>query len=130
MIGTSVGASPGIFTSSIASPNLAFTPATWKVQVAGVKAKFGEAIEEVKMPGEAPTEVPIIYVRKESVIEVLRHLKSDCEYNFLSDLTATDEEIEPRFEVVYNLFSHTNKCRIRVKTRARDGEDVPTATSL
>lgn len=105
---------------------------TWKSQVAAVKARFGGVIEEARMPVEYPTDMPIIYVKKEQIIDVLRFLKTDAamDYNFLSDITATDEEVEPRFEVVYNLFSHSSKSRIRVKTRAREGEEVPTATAL
>jgi NADH-quinone oxidoreductase subunit C len=105
---------------------------TWKSQVAAVQAKFGGAVEEVRMPPDYPTDVPILYVKKESIIQVLQFLKSDpqFDYQFLSDLTATDEEVEPRFEVVYNLFSLAKRTRIRVKTRIRETEDCPTATSV
>lgn len=104
----------------------------WKNQVAQLQTKFLGAIEEVRFPHEYPTDVPIVYVKKESVIAVLEHLRTGpgFGYAFLADLTATDEEIEPRFEVVYNLLSHENMARIRVKTRAREGEEVPTATTL
>ena len=79
----------------------------WKSQIAAAKAKFGGAIEEVRTPPEYPTDVPILYVHRGSLVELLKFLKTDpqCDYNFLSDLTATDEEVEPRFEMVYNLFS-------------------------
>jgi NADH-quinone oxidoreductase subunit C len=104
----------------------------WKSQVARLKEKFADAIEEVRMPGEHPTDVPIVYVRKEKVIDVLRFMKSDddFQYIFLADLTATDEEVEPRFEVVYNLFSPEKKHRIRVKVRLRENEEVATASGL
>jgi NADH-quinone oxidoreductase subunit C len=104
----------------------------WRLQVEILQKKFGAAIEEVRWPGTTPTDVPIIYVAKESIIEVLRELKEGAEfqYDFLADLTATDEEIEPRFEVVYNLASLGTSARIRVKARVRDGEDLPTATVL
>ncbi len=104
----------------------------WKAQVAAVKDKFGDAIEEVRMPGDYPTDVPILYIKKSSVVPLLQFLKTDvtCDYAFLSDITATDEEVEPRFEIVYNLFSQSKKCRIRVKTRVRENEDVPTAISV
>lgn len=104
----------------------------WKTQVEELRTHFGEAIEEIRLPGEFTTEVPIIYVRKESVIAVLDYMRvaPRFEYGFLADLTATDEEIEPRFEVVYQLLSHSNMARIRVKVRAADGEEIPTATGL
>ncbi len=104
----------------------------WKKQVETAKAKFGAAIEETRFPREQATDVPILYVKKESVVEVLAFLKNEpgFEYNFLSDITATDEEVEPRFEIVYNLFSHTTQARFRVKVRAAEGEEVPTAISV
>ena len=105
---------------------------TWKKQIAEVQAKFGAAVEEIRFPREFPIEVPVLYVKKESVIAVLDYLRSapGLEYGFLSDLTATDEELDPRFEVVYQLLSHSNMARIRVKVRVRDGEEVPTATAI
>ncbi len=33
-----------------------------------IKEKFGAAIEEIRMPDEYPTDVPIIYVKKESIV--------------------------------------------------------------
>ena len=102
---------------------------TWRSQVSVLQAKFGGAVEEVRMPPEYPTDVPIVYVKKESIVQLLHFLKSDpaFDYQFLSDLTATDEEVEPRFEVVYNLYSQAKRWRIRVKTRLREGEECPTA---
>lgn len=54
------------------------------------------------------------------------------EYNFLSDLTAVDWglEAEPRFEVVYQLYSTRHRHRIRLKVPVNDGEGVPTVTSV
>jgi NADH-quinone oxidoreductase subunit C len=105
---------------------------TWKSQLARVQARFSKAIEEVRVPVEYPTDVPIIYVTKDSIIGVLSFLKTEegFEYNFLADLTAVDEEAEPRFEIVYNLFSLTTKARIRVKVRLPEGEEMPTAIPL
>lgn len=104
----------------------------WKTQTAAVKEKFGNAIEEIRMPIEYPTDVPIIYVKKESVIALLKFLKTDAAfaYDFLADLTATDEETDPRFEVVYNLRSTKTKARIRVKARVAEGEKIDTAVDV
>lgn len=104
----------------------------WKSQIQQVKEKFGEAVEEVRMPGEHSTEVPILFVQKARIVEVLAFLKSEpgCEYTFLSDITATDEEVHPRFEVVYNLFSPHRKWRIRLKVRMPENEEIPTAVGV
>lgn len=106
--------------------------ASWKAQAEQLKGRFGQAIEEVRMPGDFPTDVPIIYVKKEEIVEVLRFMKLEpgFEYGFLADITATDEQVHPRFEVVYNLFSPTRLWRIRVKVRAGESEEVPTIVSL
>lgn len=105
---------------------------TWKKQIAELQAKFGEAIEEVRFPREYPVEVPVVYVKKESIIAVLDFMRAadGFDYNFLADLTATDEESDPRFEVVYQLLSHRNMARIRLKVRLSEGEECPTATGL
>jgi NADH-quinone oxidoreductase subunit C len=104
----------------------------WKSQAERLKARFPDSIEEIRMPGVWPTEVPIVYVRRDKIVDVLKFMKEehDFDYSFLSDLTATDEEKDPRFEVVYNLFSIEKKHRIRVKTRVPEGQEVATATVL
>ncbi len=105
---------------------------TWKTQAAQLRQKWGTQIEEIRLPPEHPTDVPIVYVAKESVAHVLAYFKTEpgFEYGFLADLTATDEENEPRFEVVYNLYSIARHWRIRVKARVADGEEIPTATGV
>ena len=104
----------------------------WKNQAVKAKEKFGSVIEEVKFPGEYTTDVPIFYIKKDSIIDVLKYFKEEpeFEYGFLSDITATDEEIEPRFEVVYNLYSLNKRCRIRLKVRVSEGQEVPSVVSL
>ena len=105
---------------------------SWKSQIAQLQQVFGSKIEEVRMPQEFPTDVPILYVAKDSIPEVLLYLRDEpgLEYGFLSDLTATDEEQDPRFEVVYILQSVTRQWRIRVKARVREGEEMPTAVGV
>lgn len=104
----------------------------WRNQVAELRVKFADAIEEVQFPREFPTEVPIVFVRADKIVAVLEYAKTapGLEYNFLSDITATDEEQDPRFHVVYNLLSHATLARIRFKVRTKDGVSVPTAVSL
>lgn len=104
----------------------------WTKQANELQKKFGAALEEVRFPRKSPTDVPIFYIKKESIIAVLEFMKSadGFDYNFLADLTATDEEIDPRFEVVYQLLSHKTMARIRVKVRLSEGEEIPTAISV
>ncbi len=105
---------------------------TWKKQIAALQTRFADAVEEVRFPREYPTDIPIVFVKKESVIAALDFMRTEpgFDYNFLSDITATDEEVSPRFEVVYHLLSHTNMARIRVKIRLEDGEEAPTLSRI
>ena len=61
-------------------------------------------------------------------------LRDDPElhFNFLSDLTSLDlfDKDTTRFEVNYHLLSHKNRARLRIKTRVREGEKVPSLTSV
>ncbi|MBY0469903.1 NADH-quinone oxidoreductase subunit C [bacterium] len=85
------------------------------------------------MPVAFATDVPIVYVKAEKIVEVLSFVKTDPDfvYDLLSDLTAIDEmPAEPRFEVVYNLFSYSKPCRMRFKVRVSEGQDVPTLTGV
>ena len=69
--------------------------------------------------------------------DVLRLLRTDPHllYEYLTDITAVDrhthrEPGEPRFEVVYILYSPTLSRRILVKTWVEEGGSVPTATTV
>jgi NADH-quinone oxidoreductase subunit C len=66
-----------------------------------------------------------LWVKPEFIVEMCRTLRETAElnFNYLSDLTAVDhlkemKEGEPRFEVVYNLFSTRTKKRVRLKAAA------------
>jgi NADH-quinone oxidoreductase subunit C len=105
----------------------------WKSHISRLQARFSSAIEEVRMPVEHPIDVPVLYVKKDSITGVLSFMKTEqgLEYDFLADLTAVDESpAEIRFEMIYNLFSTVSKARIRVKVRVREGEEVPTIVPI
>jgi NADH-quinone oxidoreductase subunit C len=79
----------------------------------------------------------MIWIRRQLVLEALRFAKSeptlDCA--LLSDLTCVDllgflEPGEPRFEVVYNLYSLKHSRRFLLKTKVNEGEPVASATSV
>lgn len=107
--------------------------ATWTGQIDELKRAYGAAITEVKMPGDALTDVPIVYVTHDRIYEVLRFVKTNerFEYDFLADLTATDEfPADLRFEVIYNLYSLNHHWRMRLKVRLHEGELIPTVSKL
>jgi NADH-quinone oxidoreductase subunit C len=72
-----------------------------------------------------------IYVERTHLREACSTLKNDPEFNYdsLADLTCVDwEPSDPRFEVIYHLFSTVTKKRLRLKVRL-SGDD-PSVDSL
>ena len=66
-------------------------------------------------------------VDRGSVVEVLAFLRedTDCAFEMLTDLTAVDLlGEEPRFEVVYHLYSVARNHRLRVKARVPEDDPV------
>jgi NADH-quinone oxidoreductase subunit C len=105
---------------------------TWKSQMEVAKSKFATEIEEIRTPWDYPTDVPIFFVKKESVVPFLRYLREEPSfgYHFLADMTASDEGGNPRFEVIYNLYNPEKGPRIRVKTRVAENDSVPTLSGV
>ncbi len=64
-------------------------------------------------------------VKKEDILEICAFLRDDKEllYNFMMDLTAVDYlGQEPRFEVVYHLYSLKFNKRVRIKARVPESD--------
>jgi NADH-quinone oxidoreductase subunit C len=93
-----------------------------------LKEKFASSILEVK---EFRGEVTVT-VKKEDIVAVCRCLRDELRYNLLTDLTAVDYlGKEPRFMVVYNLYSIPNKDRLRLKAPVAEGDStIDTVTTL
>ncbi len=88
------------------------------------------AIESVKFDRDEMT----IYVERSSLRGVCVLLKDDpaCDFNYLSDVTCVDwHPSEPRFEVIYHLFSIAKKERVRLKVRlSADSPVIESVTSI
>lgn len=78
-----------------------------------------------------------IWIAREILLDALRLARQDeklrCE--MLTDVTAVDYMErrgpgEPRFELVYNLYSLTFNRRFLLKTGVEDGVSVPSATAV
>ena len=72
-----------------------------------------------------------IYVDRSVIREACALLRDDpnCPFNYLSDVTCVDwYPSEPRFEVVYHLFSIPKKERVRLKVRLNG--DAPALESI
>lgn len=62
-------------------------------------------------------------VKKEDILKICKFLRDDEDllYNFMMDLTAVDYMgREPRFEVVYHLYSLKYNRRVRIKARVSE----------
>ncbi|QGG48145.1 NADH-quinone oxidoreductase subunit C [Heliorestis convoluta] len=71
-----------------------------------------------------------VVVPKERLIAVMEELLKNYSFDYLGDVTAVDRG-ESGFEVVYHLFSISNKYELRVKTITTQSEaEVPTVTSV
>jgi len=89
-----------------------------------------DAVTGVKFDRDEMT----IYVERSAIREASALLRDDanCPFNLLSDVTAVDwYPAEPRFEVIYHLFSIRNKERVRLKVRLNsDMTAVDSVTSV
>lgn len=75
----------------------------------------------------------VCIVRAENLVALCRLLKehADTRFDFLSDICGVDYlPRQPRFEVVYHLYSLPFRHRVRLKCRVEPDEAVPTLTGL
>ncbi|MBI5183529.1 MAG: NADH-quinone oxidoreductase subunit C [Nitrospinae bacterium] len=68
-----------------------------------------------------------VIIKKEDIVEVCRFLRDEkgLAYNFMMDLTVVDYlniREEPRFEVVYHLYSLEHNHRVRIKAPVSESD--------
>lgn len=89
---------------------------------------FGEAVATARA---APTGELVLSLARERAAEVFAALKERHRFSSLADLCGVDDPAaEPRFTVVYHLYSFRENRRLRVKVAAGDGEAVPSVAAL
>ncbi len=89
--------------------------------VVKLREKFAGSVLEVK---EFRGEVTVT-VKKEEIVAICTFLRDSLKYNLLSDVTAVDYlGREPRFMMVYNLYSIPGKDRLRVKAPVEESPAV------
>ncbi|GAQ95375.1 NADH-quinone oxidoreductase subunit C [Thermodesulfovibrio aggregans] len=73
-----------------------------------------------------------VTVRKEKIKDILKYLKEEQGFNHLQDLCGVDNYPEnPRFEVVYNLYSIWRRLHIRIKAKIYEEEpEIDSVTEL
>ena len=96
-------------------------------------ARFGAHVFDLQATAD---NTPTLWVAREQVIEVLRHLKP--RFPMLLDLFGIDERLREHkppaaldFTVVYHLFNLADREEIRIKAAVTDADsNVPTATGV
>lgn len=66
-------------------------------------------------------------VDKDQIVEMCEYLRNDDKMSFemLADLTVVDYlQRQPRFEVVYHLYSMTHKHRLRLRAPVEEGDET------
>jgi NADH-quinone oxidoreductase subunit C len=86
------------------------------------------------VPPEAVRDQAVVVIQRDALATSLVTLRDHPELRFemLTDLTAVDYHgREPRFEVIYQLYSITNNHRLRVRVPApEDDPTVPSAVAV
>ncbi len=87
-----------------------------KPEVAALLGWNADAVDGAKFDRNELT----VWIKRDSIVEAGKFLRdnSDLKFNQLTDVTCVDwYPSEPRFEVVYQLFSISRKARLRLKVR-------------
>lgn len=83
----------------------------------------------ISAPLEFRGEVSISVRDAARMVEVMSHLKSELQFDMLLDVCGVDHMgTEPRFEIVYHLYSFSSRAYLRVKTFV--GEEAPMLPSV
>ena len=92
-----------------------------------LKEEFGDAIESARSFAGDLT----VQVRRDAVAQVSASLKTKHAYTYLVDICGADfPKREPRFDVVYHLYSFPANRRIRLKVATDEATPVPTVCGV
>jgi NADH-quinone oxidoreductase subunit C len=94
--------------------------------LADLQSRFPGQIQVLpEFRGETSWVVPITALH-----DVLRSLK-EAGFDYLVDLSCVDNYgSEPRFELVYELYSYGHNCHLRVKAALEEDTEAPTVTDI
>lgn len=96
--------------------------------VESLRTRFpGEVLGTVEFRGEQT-----VRVAKSALVPVLTHCRDDLGFDGLVDITTIDHlGDDPRFEVVYELYSYAANVSLRVKSATPEDEsELPSVTAL
>ena len=100
-------------------------PERWESElVTALKQQYGSGILEAsRYLGQR-----YLIVDSSILPEILRRMRAEEGFDYCVDITAVHyPKREQQFDIVYVLYSFPNNERIRVKTRVKDGDHIPSA---
>src|SRR5688572_5529888 len=94
-----------------------------------LRAEFGPAFSE---PSEFRGEVTLALTDAKRIAEVCRFAKGNLGFDYLVDISSVDNYGEdPRFAVVYELYSYAHGTHLRLKTDVGEEDcELPTVTGV
>lgn len=98
-----------------------------------LKSYIEEELDDLVLQSSMKKEELCLYVQRAEIVKVLQFLRDDpeCQFKQLVDLCGADYPNHPeRFEVVYNLLSHSMNNRIRIKVTTDENTPVPSVTGV
>ena len=99
-----------------------------KESAAAIRKEFGDVVADpVEFRGESTLKVDL-----GSLHDILAYCKSQLGFDYLVDISSLDHlGEEPRFEMVYELYSYEHGTHLRIKSGVDASErEVPTVTDL
>ncbi len=93
-----------------------------------LKASLGDSVAEIRsFRGESTA-----LVKLDAIRDALAYCKNSLGFDYLVDICSVDNMgDDPRFEVVYELYSFESGARLRLKTPvSEDAPEVPTCSDL
>ncbi|MFZ1137160.1 MAG: NADH-quinone oxidoreductase subunit C [Candidatus Korobacteraceae bacterium] len=103
-------------------------PEPWESElITSLRQQYGSGIVEAsRYLGQR-----YVIVDSSIVADILRRMRDAEGFDYCVDITAVHyPKREQQFDVLYVLYSFPHNERIRVKTRIKDGEHVPSAVSI
>ena len=94
-----------------------------------LQSRFGDLVSE---PTEFRREVTVEIADAERILEVCEFAKRELAFDYLVDLSTLDHYgDDPRWSVVYELYSYQHRVHLRLKTRvSEERSELPSVTSV
>ena len=107
---------------------MSFTPAITDLEQLKSRPTFSALVtwnSAAVKDGKFDRDELTVYIDSPFIRDACFFLRDQQAFNFMSDLTCVDlHPLDPRFEVVYHLLSHSKKERVRLKVQLSGDDPV------